>query len=90
MLAPNKYSQRGSMPPPKLPPPSCRSSTSSRPSFALSDGSDNNSVYGNPNSSNERIKTPLQDSKQDNISTMDDVEAQFANLMVSFLIPKMI
>lgn len=83
MLAPNKYSQRGSMPPPKLPAASCKSSTSSRPSFALSDGSDSNSVFGGPNSSNERIKTPLQDSHQDNVSTLDDVETQFANLMVS-------
>lgn len=82
MLAPSKYSQRGSMPPPQLPTASCKSSTSSRPSFALSDGSDNNSVFGGRNSSNERIKTPLQDSNHDNVSTVDDVEAQFANLMV--------
>lgn len=83
MLAPNKYSQRGSMLPPKVPASSGKSSTSSRPSFSLSDGSDNNSVFGGTNSSNERIKTPLQESHQNNVSIGDDVEAQFANLMVS-------
>ncbi len=74
----------GSMPPPSMPVASARSnnsSASSRPSLS----SDASSYYGrSPGGSyEERIKTPLQETISADNAGVNDVDAQFEDLLVS-------